>query len=279
MGSNPTFSKKFMKALTNGILTKNEQHPFHLVDPSPWPFMVSQSVATCVIFICWKFESLKYTQYWGLIFFVISAWTIFQWFLAIVKESTFQGHHTFKVQQGLRMGMALFIVSEVMFFFSFFWGFFHAALAPTVAISSRWPPYAIEVLDPWAVPLLNTVILLSSGVSITWAHRAMIIGNRSGSLLGLGITILLGIIFTGFQWEEYEELNYFIFSGVYGSLFFLCTGFHGFHVIIGTLFLYVCFVRLKNYHFTKEHHFGFEAAAWYWHFVDIIWIIVFYLYF
>jgi heme/copper-type cytochrome/quinol oxidase subunit 3 len=264
-----------MKLLKNGTLHKNEQHPFHLVDSSPWPFLVSQLVTTFVISILWKFSKIRYSQCWGFVVFFMLCWSIFFWFAAIVREATFQGHHTFQVQQGLRMGMVLFIVSEIMFFFSFFWGFFHAALAPAVSISSVWPPINIEVLDPWAIPLLNTVILLSSGVSVTWAHRAIIVGDRSGSLIGLLITVAFGFIFTWVQLVEYIEIGYFICSSSYGSLFFLCTGFHGFHVILGTIFLFTCFWRLKNYHFTKEHHFGFEAAAWYWHFVDVVWLFLF----
>lgn len=200
---------------------------------------------------------------------------VYRWFRDIVVESTFEGNHTAKVQTGLRFGMVLFIVSEIMFFFAFFWAFFHSSLSPAVAIGCVWPPMGIETLNPWEVPFLNTLILLSSGVSITWAHRAIIAGNRANTIIGLGITILLGIIFTLCQLFEYITAPFGINDGVYGSVFYMATGFHGFHVFVGTTFLVVCLLRQVFYHFTIEHHFGFEAAAWYWHFVDVVWLFLF----
>ena len=176
---------------------------------------------------------------------------------------------------GLRYGMILFIVSELMFFVAFFWAFFHASLSPTVEIGAVWPPKGIEVLNPWEVPFLNTVILLSSGAAVTWAHHAIVAGARNQAIYGLILTILLAIFFTGLQALEYLEAPFTISDGVYGSTFYLATGFHGFHVFIGTVFLSVCLLRLINFHFTKSHHFGFEAAAWYWHFVDVVWLFLF----
>ena len=179
------------------------------------------------------------------------------------------------VQNGLRYGMILFIVSEIMFFAAFFWAFFHSSLAPTVEIGAIWPPKGIEVLNPWDIPFLNTVILLSSGASVTWAHHAILAGNRKQAITGLFLTVLLATIFTGFQAYEYLEAPFTISDGIYGSTFYMATGFHGFHVIIGTLFLSVCLIRLIKHHFTPGHHFGFEAAAWYWHFVDVVWLFLF----
>jgi heme/copper-type cytochrome/quinol oxidase subunit 3 len=167
------------------------------------------------------------------------------------------------VQSGLRFGMILFIISEIMFFFAFFWAFFHVSLVPSIFIGAVWPPIGIKVLSPWGLPLLNTIILLSSGISITWAHRGLLSGNRLATLNGLLITVSLGLIFTLFQLIEYIHAPFSINSGIYGSIFFMATGFHGFHVLVGTTFLIVCFLRELNFHFLKEHHVGFEAAAWY----------------
>ncbi len=207
--------------------------------------------------------------------FLLVLFTMIVWWRDVIREATFEGHHTTLVQKGMRYGMILFIVSEVMFFFSFFWAFFHSSLSPTVELGSIWPPKGIEVFNPWEIPLLNTLILLLSGATVTWAHHSMVAGNRKEALIGLIATVLLAISFTGFQGMEYLESSFRISDGVYGSTFFMATGFHGAHVLIGTIFLAVCFVRLLNYHFTREHHFGFEAAAWYWHFVDVVWLFLF----
>lgn len=252
-----------------------QRHSFHLVDPSPWPFLVSM----CVLSLTTGF--VMYAQCyvnggWFLSFGGISVIIIaFLWWRDIVRESTFQGHHTKAVQVGLRYGMILFIVSEIMFFFAFFWAFFTASLTPNIEIGGIWPPPGIAVLNPWEVPLLNTVILLLSGATCTWAHHAIVAGSRADSLLGLALTIFLGAIFTGFQYFEYLEAGFTISDSIYGSVFYMSTGFHGVHVCIGSIFLLVCLIRLIKHHFTREHHFGFLAAAWYWHFVDVVWLFLF----
>jgi cytochrome c oxidase subunit 3 len=197
------------------------------------------------------------------------------WWRDVIRESTFQGHHTLAVQVGLRYGMILFIVSEIMFFFAFFWAFFHSSLAPTIEIGAVWPPAGVQVLDPWAIPFLNTVILLSSGISVTWAHHAIIAGYRQQTTISLIITIVLAIVFTALQVVEYFEAPFTISDSIYATTFFLATGFHGFHVFIGTLFIAVALVRHLKFHFTTTRHFGFEAAAWYWHFVDVVWLFLF----
>jgi cytochrome c oxidase subunit 3 len=252
-----------------------QKHPYHLVDPSPWPLMTSMAA-----FLSTLGGVLYMHGYPGgtvvLPFGILTLlYSMSIWWRDVVRESTFQGHHTSAVQLGLRYGMILFIVSEVMFFVAFFWAFFHSSLAPTVEIGAVWPPKGIQVLNPWEIPFLNTVILLSSGAAVTWAHHAILAGERSGAITGLAITIALAVVFTGFQGYEYLEAPFTIADGVYGSTFFMATGFHGFHVIIGTLFLIVCLYRLYAFHFTKSHHFGFEAAAWYWHFVDVVWLFLF----
>nr|YP_001315117.1 cytochrome c oxidase subunit 3 [Chlorokybus atmophyticus]ABO15098.1 cytochrome c oxidase subunit 3 [Chlorokybus atmophyticus] len=252
-----------------------QKHPFHLVDPSPWPIFASLGA-----FLATLGGGMYMHAYTGggvvlLTGITLILYTMFVWWRDVVRESTFEGHHTSLVQLGLRYGMILFIVSEVMFFFAFFWAFFHSSLAPTVEIGAIWPPKGIEVLNPWGVPFLNTVCLLSSGGAVTWAHHAILVGDRKNAITGLIVTVALAIIFTGLQAMEYYEAPFTISDGIYGSTFFLATGFHGFHVIIGTIFLTICLIRLANYHFTKAHHFGFEAAAWYWHMVDVVWLFLF----
>ena len=201
--------------------------------------------------------------------------TIYQWWRDIVQESTFQGHHTPTFQKGLRYRIILFIISEVLFFTGFFWAFYHSSLAPTPELGSFWPPTGIHPLNPLEVPLLNTSILLASGVSITWAHQSLIEGNCNHMLQALFITIALGVHFTLLQASEYYEAPFIVSDGVYGSTFFMTTGFHGLHVIIGFTFLIVCFFCQLKFHFTSNQHFGFEAAAWYWHFVDVVWIFLY----
>jgi cytochrome c oxidase subunit 3 len=190
--------------------------------------------------------------------------TMTLWFISVAREATLQGHHTITVQRGLTLGFLLFVVSEVFFFISVFWGFFHSALAPTVELGAHWPPAGIEPLNPFEVPLLNTVILLSSGATVTYAHHSIIQGFRAGTVYGFIFTVLLAILFTALQGYEYYNAPFTISDGVYGSTFFFGTGFHGLHVIIGTIFLTVCLFRFISYHFTDHHHLGLEAAILYW---------------
>jgi cytochrome c oxidase subunit 3 len=258
------------------ILKKDQQkHPFHLVDPSPWPLVASLGA----LFITYGGTMYMHFYKGGSFLFCIGLLTIiyvmYVWWRDIVREGSFEGQHTFIVQKGLRIGMILFIVSEIMFFFAFFWAFFHSSFSPVPEIGGVWPPKEITLINPWEIPLLNTVLLLSSGATVTWAHHAIIAGDKKNALLSLLITILFAIIFTLFQLFEYFNSPFSISDSVYGSTFYLTTGFHGFHVFVGTCFLTVCLFRLYNYHFTRTHHFGFEAAAWYWHFVDVVWLFLF----
>ena len=200
---------------------------------------------------------------------------IIQWWRDIRREGTIQGLHTSIVELGLRWGIALFIISEIFFFLRFFWAFFHRRLSPNIEIGSIWPPFGIKVFNPFQVPLLNTVILLSSGIRVTWAHHSLLIGNYSQTKIGLRVTILLGIYFSILQILEYFEASFTFADRIYGSTFFIATGFHGLHVIIGTLFLIVILMRHIKWEFRKDHHFGFEAAAWYWHFVDVVWLFLY----
>ncbi len=253
----------------------NQKHTFHLVDPSPWPLITSVGVLGLTNGFVMYIHFFKHGEiiFFSSLIFVILCMTI--WWRDVIREATFEGHHTKAVTRGLKYGMILFIVSEIMFFFAFFWAFFHSSLSPTIEIGSIWPPVGIQPFNPWGIPFLNTLILLLSGATITWAHHALTSGFRTESMHGLIATILLAILFTGFQVFEYAEASFDISDGIYGSTFYMATGFHGFHVIIGTIFLAVCLYRLYKFHFTTTHHFGFEAAAWYWHFVDVVWLFLF----
>lgn len=252
-----------------------QKHPFHLVDLSPWPLFSSLSALACTTGGVMFFHG--YTGGGELLSLglVSLIYGMSVWWRDVIREGSYQGHHTDAVQHGLRFGMLLFIVSEVMFFMAFFWAFFHSALSPTVEIGCMWPPLGITVINPWEVPLLNTCLLLSSGAAVTWAHHALLGNDSKNVQYGLIVTIILAMVFTGFQAMEYIEAPFTISDGIYGSTFFLATGFHGFHVFVGTLFLIVCLVRSYWNEFTPTHHVGFEAAAWYWHFVDVVWLFLF----
>ena len=199
----------------------------------------------------------------------------YQWWRDVSREGAFQGLHTKIVVLGLQWGIILFITSEVFFFLSFFWAFFHSRLAPNIEVGSYWPPIGVITFNPWGVPLLNTIILVSSGVRVTWAHKSLEENNHDQAIKSLFVTIILGIYFTSLQAIEYFEASFTISDSVYGSSFFIATGFHGLHVIVGTLFLLACLVRIAKGLFSVSHHFGFIAAAWYWHFVDVIWLFLF----
>jgi len=252
------------------------RHLFHIVDPSPWPFLLSLGAGIPI-----PVGAVMYMHREDFGGFLLLAgalsWLVLAglWWMDIVVEGTYQGMHTSAVQAGLRLGVILFILSEVMFFVSFFWAFFHSSLAPAVQIGSIWPPYGILTFSPWGVPLLNTFILLTSGITVTAAHHYLMNGQLRQTANALFMTIFLAVTFTLFQLLEYVEAPFTISDGIYGSVFFMATGFHGFHVIVGTLFLTVVTLRVLRGHFSKTHHIGFEAAAWYWHFVDVVWLFLF----
>nr|UZT27119.1 cytochrome c oxidase subunit 3 [Sternaspis buzhinskajae] len=249
------------------------QQPFHLVELSPWPLTASMSGLLLTSSIAFWFHG--YGTLGFLFSLPLTLLTMFQWWRDITREGTFLGHHTKKVVKGLQMGMILFILSEVMFFSGFFWAFFHSSLAPTPEIGCSWPPTGIYPIYAFGVPLLNTAVLLASGVTVTWAHHSILEGNRQETMQALTLTILLGLYFTFLQAGEYLEASFTIADSVFGTTFFVATGFHGLHVLIGSSFLIVCLLRAYLHHFSPTHHFGFEAAAWYWHFVDVVWICLF----
>lgn len=249
------------------------KHPFHLVDPSPWPIL---GAFAGLLMAAGALVVMHMGSYWMLFIGVLSVMGVmFGWWRDVIREAEHQGHHTKVVQVGLRYGMALFIASEVMFFSAFFWAYFDASLFPKEATGFVWPPVGIETFDAFDIPLMNTLVLLLSGCTVTWAHHALIHGNRKDFITGLTLTVILGAFFTALQAYEYAHAAFGFTEGIYPSTFYMATGFHGFHVLIGTIFLFVCLFRAKAGHFTPTHHFGFEAAAWYWHFVDVVWLFLF----
>nr|YP_010381597.1 cytochrome c oxidase subunit III [Neosymplana vittatum]UDL71972.1 cytochrome c oxidase subunit 3 [Neosymplana vittatum] len=250
-----------------------KNHPFHLVSKSPWPILSSMNMfSTMLGMTMWMYKKNMNFMLLGTLMTLACA---IMWWRDVTRESTFQGNHTMKVVKGMKMGMILFIMSEVMFFSSFFWGFFHSSLSPSIEIGMNWPPKSINSFNPLEIPLLNTIILLSSGATITWMHHSILNNKMKQSIKSMMITILLGIYFTILQKWEYSQSEFTISDSVYGSTFFISTGFHGIHVIIGTMFLVIMLFRMKSMHFSFNHHVGLEAAIWYWHFVDIVWLFLY----
>ena len=263
-----------------------KNHDYHILPPSPWPLIGSfAALAMAAGGIMWMHKM----AFGGYVFFAGLAgvlFTMYSWWADVIREAN-GGDHTPVVQLHLRYGMILFIASEVMFFVGWFWAWFDFSLFPvplevvdgaatlSETAPAQWPPKGLEVIDPFAFPLLNTLILLCSGTTVTWAHHALINGDRDGLKKGLWATVILGLIFTAVQAYEYAHAP-FAFKGInYGAAFFMATGFHGFHVLVGTIFLIVCLIRAYRGDFTPRQHFGFEAAAWYWHFVDVVWLFLF----
>nr|YP_010954570.1 cytochrome c oxidase subunit III [Ocnus glacialis]WMW14032.1 cytochrome c oxidase subunit 3 [Ocnus glacialis] len=244
-----------------------------MVDPSPWPIITAfNALILASGLVMWFHLNYQILLWWGILQTIFTA-TL--WWRDIIRETTFLGHHTLIVIQGLRYGMLLFILSEVCFFFGFFWAFFHSSLNPTLEIGACWPPAGIQAISPFLIPLLNTAVLLSSGVSVTWAHHSIINNNSNEAKQALTLTVFLGTYFSILQAWEYLDSSFSIADSIYGATFFVATGFHGLHVLIGTIFLLISLLRLFNNHFSTNHHFGFEAAAWYWHFVDVIWLFLY----
>jgi cytochrome c oxidase subunit III len=267
-------------------------HDYHLVSPSPWPLIGSIFVFIMAVGAIMWMKSMSFGEgehpikpgsYIFGVGLIGILYVMASWWGDVIKEAEYGGFHTRVVQISLRYGMILFIASEVMFFVAWFWAFFDASLFSGEKIQyarvdftgGHWPPKGIEVLDPWHFPLLNTLILLTSGTTVTWAHHALLEGDRSGLKKGLILTILLGITFTCVQAYEYAHAPFAFKGSIFGSTFFMATGFHGFHVIIGTIFLIVCLGRSYAGQFTPQRHLGFEFAAWYWHFVDVVWLFLF----
>ncbi len=254
-------------------IEKKKLHPFHLVGPSPWPFVVSLGVLILAVgFVLWM-HGLDHILLLAGVLFLGTALVF--WWRDVLAESNTKGIYTSAVQAGLKIGMGLFIASEVMLFVSFFWGYFYNALDPKEAIGFVWPPKNIHPLDPFDLPYLNTLILLLSGTAVTWAHHSLAHHQKEAAAQGVAVTIGLGVLFSCIQGFEYAHASFGIKEGIYPSLFYMATGFHGFHVVVGTIFLTVGWWQLKWGKLTPDHHVGFEAASWYWHFVDVVWLFLF----
>ncbi|MCE3232355.1 MAG: cytochrome c oxidase subunit [Rickettsiaceae bacterium] len=270
-------------------MSEQKHHDYHLVDPSPWPLVGSFSALTMMTGLLFFIHNKPLGKFLLPVGLILVIFTMYVWWRDVVREGLFGHHHTSIVRHGLRVGMALFILSEIMFFFAFFWSFFKAALLPelvfkgsqhifeigAVVTQGVWPPVGIQTFDPWDIPLMNTLVLLLSGTTVTWAHYALMHGDRKNLIRGLAITVILGISFTCLQAYEYHHAQFGFKDGIYSSNFYLATGFHGAHVLIGTIFLAICLVRAIKNQLSPEGHLGFEFAAWYWHFVDVVWLFLF----
>lgn len=259
-------------------LDSGKAHPFHIVEPSMLP-MLSAFAAGSLAVGALLFMHLAEWKYLGGLalaagFAAVLA-VMWCWWRDVIKEAVKEKAHTSAVKRGFRYGVALFILSEVMFFAAFFWAFFNASLMPTEAIGSVWPPASVQTIEAFGLPFFMTMVLLLSGCTVTWAHHEILEGNNKEAARALAVTVGLGVFFTLLQAYEYHHASFAFAHSIYGSTFYMATGFHGFHVLVGTIFLAVCYFRTVKGHFTKDSHFGFEAAAWYWHFVDVVWLFLF----
>lgn len=260
-------------------MAHQKNHDYHILAPSIWPLLAAVAAFVMLFGAVLFFHD---SGPWMLILgFVGVLYVMYGWWAETVAENR-AGDHTPVVLIGLRYGVILFIMSEVMFFAAWFWSFFKHAMYPmhpdgiSPAVDGVWPPAGIETFDPWHLPLINTLILLCSGAAATWAHHALVHENNRRDLkTGLWLAIALGAIFTVFQAYEYTHASFGFAGNIYGANFYMATGFHGFHVIVGTIFLAICLYRASHGHFTPDNHLGFEAAAWYWHFVDVVWLFLF----
>ena len=247
-------------------------HPFHMVRPSPWPVVGAVGALVLALGLIVMMHGHGPALLIAGVLLILA--TMAGWWRDVIREAVVEAAHTLPVRHGLRVGVGLFILSEVMFFAAFFWAFFHSALLVSPSVSV-WPPAGIQPLEPWSVPFLNTLILLSSGLTVNWAHHGVRAGNRQTLVAGLLATVALGGLFLSLQAYEYGHAAFAFHEGIYPSVFYMATGFHGFHVMVGVCFLSVTLGRAVRKQFTPDHHVGFEAAAWYWHFVDVVWLFLF----
>ena len=254
-----------------------QSHPYHLVSPSPWPIACSFALLALATSGALSIHGYNKGDILFFIAIISVTYSMILWFRDVISEGTFLGNHTLAVQRGITIGFALFIISEIFFFVAIFWAFLHSAVSPDIEVGAQWPPAGIQTINPFELPLLNTILLLSSGVTVTYAHHSLIKGNRAETLYGLIYTVILALIFTTLQGVEYAVSSFTISDGVFGSCFYFGTGFHGLHVIIGTVFIFIGFCRTFVYHFTINHHVGLESAILYWHFVDIVWLFLYLL--
>jgi len=247
-------------------------HPFHLVQKSPWPLFTALGMFSATInllrIVWWGGAALQERCLLLLTLFLLA----FLWWRDVLREAGYEGQHNLEICQILKMRVALFISSEVLFFVSFFWSFFHTSLNPSLELG-EWPPLLISPLDHILLPFLNTLVLLRSGFTLTVSHHALICTDQNVATLALGATIVLGLFFSVLQYSEYYSAPFILHYSGFASIFFISTGFHGLHVLLGTIFLVITLSLLKSY--SSSHHLSFEMAAWYWHFVDLVWLFLF----
>jgi len=260
----------------------HQTHPYHLVNPSPWPALAAAACLSITFGAAMFMHKTQGGLFLLIVGFALVLYTMFVWWRDVIHEARVDKAHTPAVTRGLRAGMALFITSEVLFFAAFFWAFFNASTLPKLPLADTWaiadgiwPPTGIHPFDPFHLPFYNTLILLLSGSTVTWAHYAILIGDKKNTVTALWYTVILGALFTACQAYEYTHAAFGFTDGIYATTFYMATGFHGFHVLVGTIFLAVCLGRAKKGHFTPDKHIGFEFAAWYWHFVDVVWLFLF----
>jgi len=263
------------KQLLNSIRLRFQFFPSHLVERSIWPIYLSFSLFSLAI------SAVQYMHGYSTGFILLRASAVLTimgmglWWKDVIIEASFLGNHTKKVKEGILQGFILFVISEIMVFLSVFWAYAHSSLSPALEIGACWPPTGITPLDAFAIPFINTLLLLSSGAYITWGHHALILNNRKAVITGTFFTIILAIVFTYLQYVEYTESGFSFADSVYGSVFYATTGLHGLHVLVGTLFILVQYLRIVNYQVTTTHHLGHESAILYWHFVDVVWLLLF----
>lgn len=256
-------------------MNSKRNHLYHLVEPSPWPFLVGVNAFLFTFALVLVMHRIETGYFMLAVSFILIILCAVCWFRDIVLEATYLGDHTLIVKMGLKKGFIVFILSEVMLFFGFFWAFFHSALSPAIVLNGIWPPVGIRPIFPYYYPLFNTFILIISGLSVTWAHRAFALRSYKEAMDAFFITLALGSVFIACQGIEYYAATFNMSDSIYACTFYMLTGLHGMHVLVGAIFLMVCFLRLLAKHFTYRHYLGFVCAIWYWHFVDAVWIVLF----
>ena len=255
--------------------SKFQLFPSHEVTPSPWPIYMSFSLLSLGLTLGLLMHGYILSTWWLILAVSVVISTIFLWTRDIVIEGTYLGGHTIAVKRGLNIGFLIFVGTEIMIFIALFWGYFHSAMSPSIEIGCQWPPVGITSIKPTELPLLNTIILLSSGATVTWAHESVLSKNRNNALLGLFITTLLIIIFVLCQICECNSATFNITDSVYGSIFYATTGLHFIHMIMLSLMLAICTGRMYVYHFTATHHVNLETTILYLHVLDIIWLFIY----
>lgn len=247
--------------------------PYFILNLSPWPILTALNtfnlIISNIIIINFKFNLISLINF--LIIIIISI----LWWRDVIRERTFQGNHNFFIINLIKFRIILFIISEIFLFISFFWNFLHNSLAPSIELGLNWPPKNIIFFNPLLIPLLNTIILLTSRFTITLTHFYLLNNSKKKTIIFINLTIILSIYFLILQALEYNQATFTFSDSIFGSSFYIATGFHGLHVIIGTIFLIINLLRILKLHFSFIHHIRFELAAWYWHFIDIIWLFLY----